>query len=39
MKVILLGLDGLRSDCLLFANTPNLNKLILNQIIPFIHLC
>ena len=24
MKLILIGLDGLRSDCLLFAKTPNM---------------
>ena len=27
-KVLLIGIDGLRPDCLLFANTPNLDKLI-----------
>lgn len=31
MKLLLLGLDGLRSDCLLLSNSPNLKKLLMNS--------
>jgi len=30
MKLLFLGIDGLRPDCLLFANTPTINHLLLH---------
>ena len=34
-RLLFLGIDGLRPDCLLFANTPNLDYLIKNGQINF----
>lgn len=34
-KCIFIGIDGLRPDCLLYANTPNIDKLIQNGSINF----
>ena len=34
-RCILIGIDGLRPDCLLFSNTPNINKVIFNGVYNF----